>query len=138
MYLDGCQSSKSHSGFFQAMRDDVCDLDSQINNQHYLNKDFENEDISPWLLDESENGDGWQWAIEEISKPFEEGNPAPFPSSEGMDLSGLHHLRLKRTGPFFGVAGLRSPTFTAYPGDEIQFSYWIRSRFSNFNNIQVG
>jgi len=55
---------------------------------------------------------------------------APNPSS--------NYLQLIRTSfGAFAVAELRSVSFTASPGDRIEFSFWIQSKFPQFNNLEV-
>lgn len=91
--------------------------------------DFETGTISPWVEESNSHENGPHWIIEDSASDCCH-NPAPRPSH------GSKYLRL-RQGKFFGVTALRSPPFRANPGDAVSFSYWIRSKFYNFNNIQV-
>lgn len=96
---------------------------------HVLDKDFEGDSLSPW---KEESAGGNRWEIEDFRHPFETNNAAP------RKNDGSKYLRLRRASDgLFGVAQLRSPVFIAHPGDRISFSYWIRSRFNNFNSLQV-
>ena len=55
-----------------------------------------------------------------------------------ISAAGIRYLQLIRVKTnSFGVAKLTSSTFTASPGDTIQFAFWISSKFPRFNNLQV-
>jgi hypothetical protein len=104
--------------------------DRTVTNEQ-LDKDFENNEVFPWVED-SQNG--VQWKIENKSSPWEMKNIAPQP------LSGGNYLRVHRGISFssFGVAVLRSPTFTLLPGQlDFSFSFWIRSKWSQVTNLEV-
>lgn len=92
--------------------------------EHFVDEDFEEGSTVRWN-DESE-GDV-HWDIQEFES---DASPPPAPSR------GSKYLRLRRNATF-GVAITRSQIFTAHRGDQIIFDYWIRSRFTHFNNLQV-
>lgn len=98
-----------------------------------LDNSFENQILEPWIdLSESET----HWIIECISScTSNETNMIqgiPLPPTDGHYV-----LQLKYDLESFDVGILSSPTFLAYPGDEIKFFYYIRSNYSHFNNIEV-
>lgn len=97
-----------------------------------LDNDFENNGVFPWV--EESQGDV-QWKIENKTSPWETKNVAPQP------LDGGNYLRVHRGKSFssFGVAVLRSPTFTLLPSDQIDFSFsfWIRSKWPQSTNLEV-
>lgn len=96
-----------------------------------LNNDFEINGVFPWV-DESQIGVRWQ--IENKTSPWELENVAPQP------LTGTNYLRVHRGQSFssFGVAILRSQTFRL-PAcqNDFSFSFWIRSKWPQFTNLEV-
>ena len=95
--------------------------------------DFENGTIEPWS-DFSEVGT--HWIIENNSsstiemRTSQQSPPAP-------PNNGRYFLFLKHELNAFGIGQLNSPTFLAQPGDRIAFSYWLKSTYRHFNNIEV-
>ena len=92
-------------------------------------KDFEDGMISPWF-DESQNGVKWTIADFTSSSP-------PTQPDNNFVVDSKKYLRLVPPVGSFGVAEFRSPVFTVYPGDIVTFYFWIRSKFKNFNNLEV-
>lgn len=76
-----------------------------------------------------------KWEIEDCNSPWE--SKSKFPCQE----SGKWHRRIHHgVSRSFGVALLSSPDFIL-PRTEtllITFSFWIRSKWPEFNNLQVG
>ena len=99
--------------------------------QHEFDNDFEDGSIAPWI-DQSELGTGW--ALNEMlaSGLFTNGAIQPPPPP-----SGKRFLWLKHDFMIFDIGILSTENFVAFPGDKFQFSYWISSQYSYFNNIQV-
>ncbi len=95
--------------------------------------DFENGTIEPWS-DCSEFGT--HWVIENNSsstnglRTSQQSPPAP-------PNNGRYFLLLKHELNAFGIGQLNSPTFLAHPGDRVAFSYWLKSTYRYFNNIEV-
>lgn len=101
--------------------------------QPELDQNFENGTMEPWV-DCSENGT--QWVIQKMSTAW--GNEISKSRIIPPPLeSGTHYLWLKQDFEIFGFGVLSSPKFLAYPGDELQFSFWIHSSFECFNNLQA-
>ena len=96
----------------------------------FLDNDFESASLSPWT-DQSPGNVKWQ--IENFSSPSEINSPAPSP------VSGSSYLRATRNSELSsGLAVLITPNFTAYPGDKVSFDFWIRSKYSHGNSLEVG
>ncbi len=96
-----------------------------------LDSDFENGQIDPWI-EQSESG--VKWRVENNILPWEPGNVAPAPTN------GSTYLRVDRGSTLsFGVAVLRSQTFTLGSDTEVSFSFsfWIRSKWPQFTNLEV-
>ncbi len=97
-----------------------------------LDSDFENGQINPWV-EQSESG--VKWRVENKILPWEpSGNVAPTPPN------GSNYLRVDRGAALsFGVAVLRSQTFTLGSDIEVSFSFsfWIRSKWPQFTNLEV-
>ena len=94
-----------------------------------LSNDFENGALSPWF----DNSPGLiSWKVENVSSPIETNYPAP-------PKSGSKYLRINRLTPNItaGLAVVRSPTFTAQPGDLVIFSFWIQSKDLYGNSLKV-
>ena len=98
-----------------------------------LNIDFENSDdgLCPWV---EESQGGVRWEIENFDSPWEPVWPAPQPPN------GRNYLRVNRGDTLsFGVAILRSPTFTLAFSTSISFSFsfWIHSKWPQLTNLEV-
>ena len=96
-----------------------------------IDSDFENGKIDPWI-EQSESG--VKWKIENSISPWEPENAAPYPPY------GRNYLRVNRGAALsFGVAVLRSPTFTILADNDVlfSFSFWIRSKWLQFTNLEV-
>lgn len=108
-------------------------LDSLQPNQISFDNDFEKGSIEPWV-DLSQ--DGTQWLIRSFNQWKGEGNSIQPQSSIN---NGKYFIQLDNTdiNTVFGIGQLSTTSFTAYPGDKIQFSYWIASKKPQFTNIQV-
>lgn len=110
-----------------------------LSDAHFLDEDFENDLISTnlWMNDSSaDTNKDYQikWTVVE-----DDGSAPLNPKNDGTDGDVNHYLIVSGNpdGDFGGVAVLTSPVFTSYPGDTININYWIRSRWNQFNNIQV-
>lgn len=93
-----------------------------------LDNDFESGTGEPWY-DSSPNT--VHWVVEDFSSPSENYSP-PAP------LNGAKYLRAtcnEQQTP--GQVILRTVTFTAFPGDEISFNFWIRSKYIGGNTLEV-
>jgi hypothetical protein len=94
-----------------------------------LNNDFESGIEEPWYDSSPSNV---HWTIEDFSAQSEPSNLAPVPSS------GTKYLRATRNEQLSsGLLILRTVTFTAFPGDKISFNFWIRSRYTGGNTLEV-
>ena len=95
-----------------------------------LNSDFEGGFMSPWFDESPANV---KWAIEDYTSPNEVDQPAPKP------INGTKYLRAIRNAQLdSGLAVLLTETtLMASPGDRISFSFWIRSRRTQGNNLEV-
>ena len=101
-----------------------------------LSCDFEN-DWSNWI-DESKGG--FKWGIEGYdSTSWGKDSPVPPDVSNGQKHIRVHRWASSSTLSTFGVAILRSQPFTFLPDENAQFSFsfWIRSKWPEFNNLQV-
>ncbi|KAI9556557.1 hypothetical protein GHT06_016347 [Daphnia sinensis] len=94
--------------------------------------DFENGTIGSWTEASRRSA---KWKVENKNSPWESDNPAPPPST------GSSYLRVDRGGSLsFGVAILRSPVIMVTPDMRnftLSFSYWIRSKWPQFTNLEV-
>jgi hypothetical protein len=93
-----------------------------------LNNDFESGAAYPWY---DSSPFSVHWVVEDLSSPTENYSP-PTP------LSGTKYLRATRDAlenP--GQLILRTLTFTAFPGDEVSFHFWIRSKYTGGNTLEV-
>lgn len=107
----------------------VPELVDSVQARNLVDNDFESGSAGSWF-DESPGNVNWR--VEDYSSPNEEGNPAPEPTS------GRKYLRAVRNADFqSGLAILRSATFTANPGDQVAFDFWIRSKRPEGNNLEV-
>lgn len=94
-----------------------------------LSNDFESGSSDPWYDNSPSTA---HWFIEDFSEQSELNNPAPSP------VSGKKYLRAIRDAQLAsGLLILRTATFTALPGDQFSFQFWIRSRFTEGNNLEV-
>lgn len=94
-----------------------------------LSNNFESGSANPWY-DESPGFVNWR--VEDFVSPTEENSPTPRPPT------GTKYMRATRnTDLSSGLAVLRSPLFTANPGDRVSFDFWIRSKRSESNDLEV-
>lgn len=127
MLLNIVTSSRNECGDSEEDDDEGCWKTTKMPGRHPLDTNFDSGSMRPWL-DVSKDKSSARWAVEDVSS---DESQCPPPTDKGGK-----YLSLKRQNTF-GVAVLRSPTFMAFPGDVLTFSYWIRSRHPGFNNIQV-
>ena len=95
-----------------------------------LEQDFESGTLSPWY---DESSGAVYWHIEDHISPAEPNLPAP------SQTSGKKYLRATRNPEQLesGLVIFRSPKFTAAPGDRVTFDFWIRSRRTQGNTLDV-
>ncbi len=93
-----------------------------------LDNDFESGFAEPWY-DSSPNT--VHWVVETYSYPTEN-YLAPPPANGYKYLRAVRDVRLTP-----GLLTLRTVTFTAFPGDEISFNFWIRSKYMGGNTLEV-
>ncbi len=98
--------------------------------QHEFDNDFEDGSIAPWI-DQSERGTGW--VLNEMESVLATNGDIQAPPPP----SGKRFISLKHDFMIFDIGILSTENFVAFPGDKFQFSYWISSQYSYFNNIQV-
>ncbi len=101
--------------------------------QHPFDNDFEEGTVAPWV-DQSEGGTCW--VVETISSNSGTyvRNTIQLPSPPS---TGKHFLLMKQELKTFDIGTLSTMNFIAFPGDQIQFSFWISSTWSHFHNLQV-
>ena len=102
-----------------------------------LSNDFEdNLPLNNWI---DESMGGFSWSIEEYnSTSWGKESPAPPEASNGRKYIRVHRWTSPSTLSTFGVAILRSQPFTFLPNDaQFSFSFWIRSKWPEFNNLEV-
>ena len=119
---EDCRDKKENIGSLRAFSD--------------LSSNFEN-DWFNWI-DESEAG--FNWDIQNYdSTSWGKDSPAPPDASNGKKYMRVHRWVSSSTLSTFGVAILRSQPFTFLPDEDAQFSFsfWIRSKWPEFNNLQV-
>jgi len=92
-----------------------------------LNNNFESGAADPWY-DSSPNT--VHWVVEDFSTPIED-YPPPTLST------GTKYLRANRDKATPGQLILRTVTFMAFPGDEFSFNFWIRSKYTGGNTLEV-
>lgn len=93
-----------------------------------LSNDFESGFEDPWY---DSSPSTVHWIIEDFSAPTEN-YPPPTP------LNGTKYLRATRDVHLTaGLLVLRTVTFTALPGDEISFNFWIHSKYTGGNTLEV-
>lgn len=97
-----------------------------------IDQDFEGGSIAPWF-DESAEGERIKWQVKNGNEP----HPAP-PRAPGLDgVTNNSYARLI-LGKQFKPAVLSSPAFyISSAGDTVSFSYWIKSRYPQFTNLEV-
>ena len=101
--------------------------------KHPIDNDFEEGTVAPWL-DLSEGGTCW--VIQTIA--FDSGTidrSAIQPASP--PAAGKYFLVMKQVLETFDMGTLSTTNFIAFPGDQLQFSFWISSTWSQFHNLQV-
>lgn len=105
---------------------------TKLNEISNLDNDFENAVVDPWI-EQSEAS--VKWKIENKTSPWQTDNAAPTP------LNGVNYLRVDRgTSLSFSIAILRSPPFKITPGNDnaiFSFSFWIRSKWPQFTNLEL-
>ncbi|KAI9556535.1 hypothetical protein GHT06_016325 [Daphnia sinensis] len=95
----------------------------------FLNNDFESGLADPWY--DSSLGP-IHWTVEDFSSPAEINYPPPIPST------GTKYLRATRDAQLSpGLLVLRTVIFTAFPGDRISFNFWIRSKYTFGNTLEL-
>ena len=101
-----------------------------------LSNDFENDWHTNWI-DESQGG--FKWSIENYnSTSWGKDSTAPPDASNGQKYIRVHRWEPSSTLSTFGVAILRSQPFSYLPEDvQFSFSFWIRSKWPEFNNLEV-
>jgi len=102
--------------------------------QHPLDNDFEEGTMTPWV-DKSEGGTNWVIRTISSSSSRKNGRSAiqlPLPPPTGK-----YFLSMTQDLKTFDIGTLSSTNFVAFPGDTIQFSFWISSTWSQFPNLQV-
>lgn len=94
-----------------------------------LDNDFENGATDLWT---DESPAYVNWGIETYGYPSEINSPAPRP------LTGSKYSRVIRNENLAsGLAVLRSIPYTAVPGEGVTFDFWIRSKRTEGNNLEV-
>ncbi|XP_057373348.1 asialoglycoprotein receptor 1-like [Daphnia carinata] len=105
---------------------------AESNDISNLGNDFENGVVHPWIEQSEASA---KWKIENITSPWQTNNAAPTP------LNGKNYLRIDRgTSLSFNIAILRSPHFKIPPGNDnviFSFSFWIRSKWPQFTNLEL-
>ena len=101
--------------------------------KHLFDNDFEEGTVAPWV-DLSEGGTHWTIEISSSHSGIKENNALKPPLPP---LTGKYFLLVEQDGKTFDMGTLSTTNFIALPGDQIQFSYWISSTWSQFHNLQV-
>jgi len=102
--------------------------------QNPFDNDFEEGTMAPWV-DLSEGGTSWVITTISSSNSRKNGwNAIQLPSPPP---TGKYFLSMKQDLKTFDIGILSSTNFNAFPGDTIQFSFWISSTWSHFHNLQV-
>jgi hypothetical protein len=109
-------------------RKPILDVDP-ISARALLNNDFESGFEEPWY---DSSPSTVHWIVEDFSLQSELNNPVPAPSAGSKYLRAIRNEQLSS-----GLLILRTVTFTALPGDEISFNFWIRSRYTGGNTLDV-
>jgi len=92
--------------------------------------DFEGGTLSPWL---DASIATVRWIVEDYASPLEANYPAPNPIDGGTKYA----RAIRNANLDAGAVILSSDTFTASPGDAVSFSFWIRSRRTLGNTLEV-
>ena len=101
-----------------------------------INADFEDGSIGDGWFDESRqdliqwkvlNKTSWSMDVDHLI------NNAQVPEAPSPNYLQL----IRKWQGAFAVAELRSTSFISSPGDRFEFSFWIQSKFPQFNNLQV-
>ena len=104
-------------------------FDSITSRNSVADNDFEVGPLTPWF----DQSPGYiYWNIEDYFSPAEVDSPVPRPAVGTKYLRAVRNANLRS-----GLAILRSPVITAYPGDRVSFDYWIRSKRPEGNNLEV-
>lgn len=90
-------------------------------------KDFENGLVAPWYDDSPVDVN---WAIGPKTPPVDSLVPSPWRGSKYLRV-------IRRTSSASGLAVLRSPAFTARPGDGVVFNFFIRSKHAEGSSLEV-
>ena len=101
--------------------------------QHQFDNDFEDGSVAPWV-DLSEGGTRWAIKTSSSDSWRNEKNQILLPPPP---LNGKNFLHLEQDLNTFDFGTFSTTNFIALPGDKIQFSYFISSTWSQFNNLQV-
>lgn len=96
--------------------------------RNLLNNDFESGNEDPWY---DSSASSVQWVVEDFTTPTE-AYPPPTLSAGSKYLRAVRDAQLSP-----GLLVLCTVTFTASPGDEISFNFWIRSKYTGGNTLQV-
>uniref|UniRef100_A0A0P6E8I6 CUB domain-containing protein n=1 Tax=Daphnia magna TaxID=35525 RepID=A0A0P6E8I6_9CRUS len=100
-----------------------------LSSRSLLDNDFESGFEEPWY---DSSPSTVHWVVEDFYTPFEVSYAAPKPSA------GTKYLRAVRNDQLVsGLLILRTLTFTALPGDEIAFNFWIRSKYTGGNTLEL-
>lgn len=94
-----------------------------------ISNDFESGSEEPWY---DNSPSTVHWVVEDYSSQTGVDYPTPKP------VNGNKYLKTQRdASSTSGLVVLRSATFTALPGDQFSFQFWIQSRFTEGNNLDV-
>ncbi|EFX83115.1 hypothetical protein DAPPUDRAFT_316109 [Daphnia pulex] len=94
-----------------------------------LNNDFESGSADPWY---DSSPSTVHWDVEDFTMPSEVNYPPAIP------LSGTKYLRATRDAQLSpGFVILRTVEFMALPGDRITFKFWIRSKYTFGNTLEL-
>lgn len=122
-------TTSTSSSLLNSRRDAVDIVERRAAPRAVADNNFENGLTSPWF---EESHGTVKWRVEDHSNPLEVSTSVPHPAA------GTKYLRVIRNADFqSGLAVLRSPIFTANPGDKVSFDYWIHSRRPEGSNLEV-
>ena len=94
-----------------------------------LSNDFESGTADPWYDSSPSTA---HWVVEDFTSPAEADYPPP------TLTTGTKYLRATRNAQLSsGLLILRTLTFTAFPGDQVSFRFWIRSKYTGGNTLDV-
>ncbi|XP_057373359.1 uncharacterized protein LOC130694302 [Daphnia carinata] len=106
----------------------LVDINSKLTRTSVTN-DFESGSPDPWI---DTSPTSVYWNVEDFSIPAEVDYPPPTPSI------GTKYLRATRDSQLTpGLLVLRTATFAAIPGDSITFKFWIRSKYTGGNTLDL-